>query len=360
MVRPTPQRPPTIPPDTVTPSASATIQTLTDRVAALEKALAAKQAYEDNNIVMDSSAPTISPNGPTASTPDSTTSGSNSGVAQVREEVSPPRQDACGHLTGTQNQGDGPQPLIDMNVQLAAVALAQLSLAPRTEYLGAGTVVCAIHKLGDPESFKFPYPSSCSMTRQVTTPNKCGGCAGSSPSSSSSSSISTPSIHSHPARSPIRELISHLPPRSEMEDLLDSFFATRNAEYGLSQSWFECAVKKMWHHLDLKCTPDCALRLPPGCPVCQEEVNPHWLALLFSVLAISPRRTSKQGMVYFNQALMARRLVDDILLASVYSTSEFAVHGGVLSCLAVVFLSSYLADRGRVSEAWKMCGNALR
>lgn len=44
----------------------------------------------------------------------------------------------------------GPRALLDFKVQVAAVALAQLSLAPSAEYVGAGTVLCALHKVRCP------------------------------------------------------------------------------------------------------------------------------------------------------------------------------------------------------------------
>ncbi|KAJ3480371.1 hypothetical protein NLI96_g8396 [Meripilus lineatus] len=411
VVRPTPQRPPVISPEpsaqvaaAAAASAEATIQTLTARVAALEKALAAKQVVEETNIGIGVDASGVSSG---SGSPSNGLNGVNGNGGymhgegqrvemcseQTKKYLYPyphlpvllppglPLSAPCdsGHISRppTDPTADGPRALIDFNVQVAAVALAQLSLAPRTEYIGAGTVLCAIHKLGDPESYKYPIPNSTSMTGHVssTTTAGSGSGSGSGASPASATTTSTNGVHQdHPARSPIRELVSHLPPREEMDNLLSSFFATRNAEYGVSETWFRCAVAKMWHHLDLRCicpTPDeyhllngqtgvSVSASAGGCPACQEEINPHWLALLFSILSLSPRTGKTNGGLYFSQACKARRLVDDILLASVYSTSEFAVHGGVLSCLAAVFLGAYLADRGRVSEAWKIVGNALR
>lgn len=233
----------------------------------------------------------------------------------------------------------GPRALLDYNVQVAAVALAQLSLAPRTEYVGSGTVICALHKLGEPELWRYPYPQSAlMMTNQMTGTSK--------------------SDSPQPVISPIRRLISQLPTRSHVDDLLDSFFAVRNAEIGLSELWFRTACQQMWYHLELRCSPDC---LPQGgCQACREEINPHWLSLLFALLALCPG-SGQNAIHYANNSLAARRIVDDILLSSpAYSTSEGSVHGGVLSCLAAALLSAYLADKGRVSEAWKLCGSALR
>ena len=200
-------------------------------------------------------------------------------------------------------------------------------------------------QLGDPESFRFPYPAT-SLTSPInaaTIPLTFGHIDGSA----------------HPLASPIRDLVLKLPPRPHTEALLRAFFIERNWQFGISERWFRAAMNKMWAHLDLRCAPAC--RMPDGgCPACKEEVNPHWLCFLFSVLALAPTNSqnAKNTAVYFMAATNARRLVDDILLASPeYSTSEGAVHGGVLSCIAAVFQAMYLADRGRVSEAWKLIGS---
>lgn len=72
---------------------------------------------------------------------------------ELHDSCSPPPQTSGGFettATKSQQREDGPRALLDFNVQVAAVALAQLSLAPRTEYVGSGTVLCAIHKVSDP------------------------------------------------------------------------------------------------------------------------------------------------------------------------------------------------------------------
>ncbi|PSS37269.1 hypothetical protein PHLCEN_2v907 [Hermanssonia centrifuga] len=164
--------------------------------------------------------------------------------------------------------------------------------------------------------------------------------------------------NSHPLVSPIRELVKKLPPRQHLEELLTSFFTERNWQYSISERWFRALCQKMWMHLEIRCTPSCRTQ-DGGCEACKEEINPHWLSLLFSVLALAPAsgKAAKNSAGYFMAALTAKRLVEDILLASpVYSTSEGAVHGGVLGCIAAVFQAAYLGDRGRVSEAWKLIG----
>lgn len=201
-------------------------------------------------------------------------------------------------------------------------------------------------QLGDPESFRLPYPIT-SLTSPINPAISWKGLGNGGGGGSA-----------HTLMSPIQDLLMKLPPRSHTEALLCGFFIESNWHFCINERWFRSAMDKMWLHLDLRCTPAC--RVPGGgCPACREEVNPHWLCLLFSVLALSPAsgQTAKDAAVYFMAATKARRLVDDILLACPeYSTSEGAVHGGVLSCLAAVCQGMYLTDRSRVSEAWKLIG----
>ncbi|KAF7794577.1 hypothetical protein EIP86_005712 [Pleurotus ostreatoroseus] len=237
---------------------------------------------------------------------------------------------------------NGPRSFIDHDVQVAAVALAQLSMAPRAEYIGGGTLVCALNKFGDTKYWKFPY-SSTMLT---------------SPSYSKSPKAASQNLKN---LSPIRDLVRLLPPRCEVERLLRLFFAECNWQFGLSEKWFLASMQRMWEQLSLRCTPTC--NLEGGCPACKEEINPHWLVLLFSMLALVPasEQTVEDSTKYFTAAMTARRVVDDILLASpVYSTSESAVYGSVLSCIAAVLLAIWQGDRGRLSEAWKLIGHAIR
>ncbi|EMD35144.1 hypothetical protein CERSUDRAFT_116619 [Gelatoporia subvermispora B] len=232
-----------------------------------------------------------------------------------------------------------PRALIDFDVQVAAVALAQLSLAPRNEYVGCGTILCALHRLGTVERWRFPYARSNPMTNPFPE------------------DVST--LGPNALTSEIRRLVSQLPSRSRSETLLDAFFAERNWQFGLPEHWFRCACLRTWRHLNVRCAgASCAA--VGGCPGCREEVNPHWLSLLFSVLALAPGAGARSS-AYFTHAQVARRLVEDILLAApAYSSSESSVNGAVLSCIGASLLAAYLADHGRVSEAWKLTGTAMR
>lgn len=64
---------------------------------------------------------------------------------------------------------------------------------------------------------------------------------------------------------------------------------------------------------------------------------------------------------YFMCAMLARRLVEDEFL-NVPSPSVMvsAADGTVLGCLATPILCNYLAERGHVSEAWKLAGQGIR
>lgn len=160
--------------------------------------------------------------------------------------------------------------------------------------------------------------------------------------------------------SPSRRLVYHLPPRPQLDGLISAFFTERNWQFGLSERWFRSACQQMWTHLDLRCDSSC--HTAGGCAACKEDINPHWLSLLFSVLTLAPgeSNTAETRSDYFMHAMTARRFVEDQLLSSrPYSTSEGAVDGGVLSCIATTFLAMYLAERGRVSEAWKLVGRSV-
>ena len=92
--------------------------------------------------------------------------------------------------------------------------------------------------------------------------------------------------------------------------------------------------------------------------------------LLFAILASAPRSAheevqqfspSRNSDDYFMYAMMARRIVeDDFLNVPSASFMVSAADGTVVGCLATPLLCDYLAGRGRVSEAWKLIGHAIR
>lgn len=131
MARPEPQRPPAA----AIAGTQMTIATLTARIASLEQELVqAKNAIEKNERGLKALESSSSPSPVnTTSIPNSDGSSSGSGTP------------AADHIHNENGEKDEPRALLDSDVQAAAVALAQLSLAPKTEFVGNGSVLSAIH-----------------------------------------------------------------------------------------------------------------------------------------------------------------------------------------------------------------------
>lgn len=98
----------------------------------------------------------------------------------------------------------------------------------------------------------------------------------------------------------------------------------------------------------------------------QAQINPNWLSLLFAVLALAPRNglestgsDIESAEQLFSYAMTARRVAESAYLVRPSSTRPSAAQGSVLGCLAVPLLCDHLAERGRVSEAWKLVGHAI-
>jgi hypothetical protein len=98
----------------------------------------------------------------------------------------------------------------------------------------------------------------------------------------------------------------------------------------------------------------------------QVQINPNWLSLLYAVLALAPRNGLEltgndiaSAEQFFSYAIAARKMGETAYLVSPTSTRSSAAHGSVLACLAVPLLCDHLAERGRVSEAWKLVGHAI-
>ncbi|KAI0092289.1 hypothetical protein BDY19DRAFT_929331 [Irpex rosettiformis] len=341
VARPEPQRPP--------PAAIAntqiTIGVLTARIATLERELAQARnaAIEKNERDVSPSTSIVSTSTNVERSSDPATSTSKSGES----------------ATGHENVGkQEPRALLDHDVQAAAVALAQLSLAPKAEFVGTGSVLSAIHTLGDFESWRFPYSSS-SLTNLVYTVGKRNN--RNLRDIVWQDRLSQSPCTCDPVLFPGRRLASLLPARPVVEELITAWFVERNWQYGLSEGWFLSGLQEMWLFLGRHCDASCPLK--GGCESCTVDINPHWMCLLFSMLAIAPtpKKSSQDRTRYFATAMEGRRYMDDIL-SSVddYSESEYAVHGAVLTIIATSFLCMYLAESGRLSEAWKLAGCGLR
>ncbi|KAH9852904.1 hypothetical protein C2E23DRAFT_824099 [Lenzites betulinus] len=350
--RPPPQRPPQGAPTIPTDSAQSTISALSARIASLEEIINRQNsqikglADTGGTTGVDTVVSVMSSAAYAAAPSPSDASSSSSDVCipgsapEITSAYKKNRGGGHAHDHGNSSSDDEECALshYDYDIQCAAVALAQLSLAPEDEFIGSGTIPYALNKLGDPFRAKWKVARSANTTT-VCEPFQPGN---------------------HPLSGPIQQLVASLPPRGTVDALLDGYFTERNWEFGIPEGWFRQSCEHMWRHLALRC-PGAACHLAGGCTRCTEELNPHWLALLYACLALAPHRlASGSAKTYFLRAMEARRLVEDILLASRAYSQPGAVQGVVLSCIAAALLARYLADRGRVSDAWKLTGTALR
>jgi hypothetical protein len=148
--------------------------------------------------------------------------------------------------------------------------------------------------------------------------------------------------------------------------MVDAFFKEVNWRYGIPEKWFSATSSQMWTSLQSP-TP------------LSHQLNPYWLCLFFAVLACAPQSLNDSGPnlkppktydsdTYYILASAARRIAEDryFHLSSSSTPLDPAVlhsspaDGCVLGCLAVPLLCDFLAERGRVSEAWKLMGNGIR
>lgn len=128
------------------------------------------------------------------------------------------------------------------------------------------------------------------------------------------------------------------------------------ALFSVPEVWFHNALEEMWRTLS-------------GPNASGMEINLHWLCLLFSMLALAPQEdtafpfphTYVESEHYFLHSLSARRLAQDCSFStpSLSPLSSLA-DGTVLGCLATPLSCTYLAEIGRVSEAWKLLGESIR
>ncbi|KAH9852903.1 hypothetical protein C2E23DRAFT_729689 [Lenzites betulinus] len=240
------------------------------------------------------------------------------------------------HANATSDGGECALSLFDHEIQVAAIAMAQMSLAPRDEYVGGGTVLCALNRLGDTALFRFPVARSSTFN----PPDAQTGV--------------------HPLSSQIRRILSDLPPREKITELIDGFFAERNWEFTIPERWFRDSCEEMLRHLELRCD-DYTCVASGGCDRCTKAPNPHWLSLFFAVLALAPRLiVGADAKVYFLKAMEARRLIEDMILAARAYPHSCSASGVVQSSLAAALLAKYFADQGKVSDSWKIVGAALR
>jgi hypothetical protein len=147
-------------------------------------------------------------------------------------------------------------------------------------------------------------------------------------------------------------LVQSLPSSATVAGLCHVFFKDANWRFGIPEQWFLATCADMWN----------AIRYT----VPQVQINPNWLSLLYAVLALAPRNGLEltgndiaSAEQFFSYAIAARKMGETAYLVSPTSTRSSAAHGSVLACLAVPLLCDHLAERGRVSEAWKLVGHAI-
>lgn len=161
-----------------------------------------------------------------------------------------------------------------------------------------------------------------------------------------------------PLATTIEQLISYLPSMLVVESLTNAFMTECNWRYGIPERWFRGARAQMW------------INVSQPRSSCPDQLNANWLMLLFAMMASAPQSAydhvgqyapTRINDDYFMCATMARRFAEDEYLNMPNaSLMVSAADGTVLGCLASTVLASYLAERGRVSEAWKLIGHGIR
>ena len=172
VARPAPQRPPdgapTIP---VSESAQSTIAALSARIAALEEVISKQNVQIRDTSGNGNSPGTYGPSGaqgssssvtvesllasgavasatsPSGSTTSERSSGSKSSRKDGSSTSASSPENGCSQPCSSTDDEECALSHYDYDVQRAAVALAQLSLAPQDEYIGMGTIPYALHKV---------------------------------------------------------------------------------------------------------------------------------------------------------------------------------------------------------------------
>ena len=142
VARPSPQRPPDGAPTT---SQQSTIAALTARIALLEETIQRQNELLSPNSSHRRSTPPSSPsfNGDSV-LPDNWRVVDSFDDIDPAESHSGPTLYTCPQDPPSDGDNDTPY---ETDIQLAAVKMAQLTIAPSNEYIGIGTIICAIHKV---------------------------------------------------------------------------------------------------------------------------------------------------------------------------------------------------------------------
>lgn len=312
--RPTPAR---IAAGTSTAAPLSTIAELNDRIIRLEAMLASQNQAGASNMSFEA---TTSPSVQASSGP------SSHSTPESRPLPSPRSSSPGSHAISA---GALPE-----DIRVAASMLAQSAVAHEGEYLGDGTLACTIHKLGFHENTRLKYSRSTHPTSMRELSN----------------SLRTDMTAA------VRNIAKGLPNKRQIMAHIDLFFHCRNWSYGVPERWFRSAFEQMWEAISHPCL--CALNLT--CAACSQDVNPHFLSLVFAILSLSPSNLNPSNTIHFSRSVAARRIAEDSLLEQRALGMRNITDGTVLSCVATAILAGHLADRGCVSDAWKLVGGALR
>lgn len=329
LARPAPARPPASALREATLSDQSTvIARLKQRIAVLEDEL--ERAREQSS----------SPNPSNMSIPPSTDTGgsSTSSPSQLSGQQSPKNcfAECLQRVTDNTLVDLDPFPLDDDAYGVTST-LAQISLAHHGEFIGRGSLLCALHSVTTRKTPRFLYAKSTDAISGLKDPVE--------------------KFSDMPFIRTIEELVSSLPSMLVVETLTAAFFLEVNWRYGIPEEWFRGTRSQMWASLQNRETV-------------ASRINANWLMLLFAILASAPQSAYKEikhyaptrsSDDYFMCAMMARRMVEDeYLCVPTASFMDSAADGTVLGCLATPLLCDYLAQRGLVSEAWKLVGQGIR
>ncbi|KAJ7076900.1 hypothetical protein B0H15DRAFT_575846 [Mycena belliarum] len=322
VARPTPARPPVVP---APGTSDASIQQLSARIASLEQTVVNERLR--NRLATDYHLD--APSGSSPRDPPNKYSPRNSSVSlQSTSSANSPYSSPEPYSQDDDGETLTTTPISDRVYHVVA-SLIQQSMAHRGEYIGEGSSLSALYSITSRTAPRLPHVTSTenSVLFQSLPPNN------------------------QPCPSTLR-LIESLPPSSTVAALSQSFFKNANWRFGIPVEWFNSTCANMWNVL--------RYTIP------QAQINTNWLSLLFAVLAVAPRTGSEStnsnlgsAERFFSYAMMARRIAEGEYLVSPSPARASAAQGSVLGCLAVPLLCDHLAERGLVSEAWKLVGHAI-
>ncbi|KAF9482197.1 hypothetical protein BDN70DRAFT_875284 [Pholiota conissans] len=348
LARPPPARPPAsalVLKDANAPEPNALVLDLKQRIAALEHELEqARGSCSSPSVNARSPSSRMQSTPPFSGVTDSVSGGASSAfsppqMSESLQQKSPPQHFAEHALLNDEDEPEiGPPSFpLDENAYEATSTLAQLSLAHHGEFIGRGSLICALHAMTAKTTPRFLYAKSTDAMSEFREPVQ--------------------RFSNIPFAATIEDLVPNLPTMMVVEALTAAFFEDVNWRYGIPEDWFRRTRGQMWMNLQHR-------------QASASQINANWLMLLFAILASAPQSAyddvsryapMRSSDDYFMCSMMARRMVeDDYLDVPSASFMVSAADGTVLGCLATPLLCDYLAERGRISEAWKLVGNAIR